>query len=63
MMQANHNRNFRAFCDSLAAGIHTVIVDNTSIQYWHYQRYEDEAVEQGYEVEEVRGIRATSTCR
>jgi hypothetical protein len=56
MMRVNHDRNFKAFCDSLAAGTHTVIVDNTNIQYWHYQRYEEEAVDQGYEVEEVNSI-------
>jgi hypothetical protein len=61
MMQANHERNFEAFCDSLAAGTHTVIVDNTTIHYWHYQRSEDEAVGQGYEVEEVRGMWVASS--
>jgi hypothetical protein len=53
MMQANHDRNFEAFCDSLAAGTHTIIVDNTNKQKWHYRRYEVEAVEQGYEVKVV----------
>lgn len=53
MMQANHDRNFEAFCNSLAAGTHTVIVDNTNIQRWHYRRYKEAAETHGYEVKEV----------
>jgi hypothetical protein len=64
-MQANHDRNFEAFCDSLAAGIHTVIVDNTNIQAWHYERYEEAAHEQALGYPGLRGAggeRQTS-CR
>lgn len=32
----NHQRNFDAFCGSLAAGVGTVILDNTNLQVrWH----------------------------
>jgi hypothetical protein len=55
MMRVNHDRNFEDLCTSLANGTHTVIVDNTNIQEWHFQRYVDEAVEQGYVVQEVVG--------
>lgn len=52
-LQHNHNLNF---CASLLKGMHTVIVDNTNIQQWHFERYVKQAEGHGYVIgEEVVG--------
>ncbi|WIA13545.1 hypothetical protein OEZ85_007116 [Tetradesmus obliquus] len=64
MLQRNHERNFSAFCSSLQDNIHTVIVDNTNILRQYYERYEEEAEEQGYKVQiEVIGEFSPSAAR
>lgn len=52
----NHQRNFDAFCGSLAAGVGTVILDNTNLQPWQFEKYVAAAWQRGYRVrEEVVG--------
>lgn len=64
MLQRNHERNFSAFCSSLQDNIHTVIVDNTNILRQYYERYEEEAEEQGYKGQiEVIGEFSRSAAR
>ncbi len=45
-----HDRNFKAFCASLHAGIPIVVCDNTNIQKWQYQRYVEVAQKADYRV-------------
>lgn len=45
-----HDRNFDAFCASLAEGIEIVICDNTNSQHWQFERYVDAAKKAGYTV-------------
>lgn len=52
-LQANAGRNFAAFCTSLAANIHTVIVDGPNIQMSQVQRYIDAAMAHTYSLHEV----------
>lgn len=43
-------KNFADFCESLEKGISIVILDNTNIQKWNYERYVKTAKETGYVV-------------
>eukprot|EP00877_Chromochloris_zofingiensis_P012217 jgi/Chrzof1/7249/Cz02g16140.t1 len=53
MLQTNHQRNFEAFQQSLAAGTPYIIVDNTNIQPWQFEKYVTAAFRAGYDVQEV----------
>jgi len=54
MLGRNHELNFKAFKVSLALGIDPVVVDNTNIRLWEFQKYEAAAAEAGYQVEIVK---------
>lgn len=47
-LQAHHDANFSAFCESLRQGVPLVICDNTNVTKAHYQRYVDAAEQAGY---------------
>ena len=49
----NHDKNFAAFCASLAAGVPVVVCDNINYRREHFGRYVDAAYAAGYEVQEV----------
>lgn len=53
MLQANENKNFAAFCASLATNIHTIILDGPNIQMSQVQRYIDAALAHTYSLHEV----------
>lgn len=56
-LSEHHESNFSAFERSLAAGVGCVIVDNTNITTWQYERYVVAAWRAGYDVrEEVVGV-------
>ena len=44
------DKNFEAFCRSLADGIETVICDKTNVQLWQYRDYIKTAEVAGYDV-------------
>lgn len=46
-----HEQNLKAAIKSMQDGISPVIIDNTNIQRWQYQKYIDAAEEYGYDVE------------
>jgi predicted kinase len=48
-----HEMNLRAAIDSMRSGISPVVIDNTNVQKWHYEKYINAAKEYGYEVEIV----------
>lgn len=49
-LQEYHDANFKAFCQSLRAGIEIVICDNTNSQPWHFDRYVKAAEDAEYMV-------------
>lgn len=50
-IKQNHDKNFDNFRNSLRSGINIIIVDNTNINSFEYERYVNEARRNGYEVE------------
>jgi nicotinate-nucleotide pyrophosphorylase len=52
LLSINHQRNLDAFNESLAAGVGIVIVDNTNLQPWQYEKYVRAAWAAGYRVKE-----------
>jgi hypothetical protein len=38
MLSQHHDSNFEAFCGSLGAGLGCVVVDNTNLQSWQFER-------------------------
>jgi signal recognition particle GTPase len=51
-LSANHDANHAAFVGSLNARVPVVIVDNTNIEPWHFERYVIDAWAAGYAVRE-----------
>lgn len=49
-LEEYHERNFKAFCQSLDDGFPVVICDNTNIKREHYERYAEAASLAGYMV-------------
>lgn len=47
----NHDQNFYNFRNSLRNGVNVVIVDNTNITPFEYERYVNEAKSNGYQVD------------
>jgi predicted kinase len=45
-----HQQNLEEAIQSMKDGISPVIIDNTNVQRWQYQKYIDAAEELGYEV-------------
>jgi predicted kinase len=45
-----HQNNLEAAIESMQAGISPVIIDNTNVQRWEFQKYLDAADEFGYDV-------------
>ena len=45
-----HQKNLEAAIQSMQDGVSPVIIDNTNIQRWQYQKYIDAAEEHGYDV-------------
>lgn len=54
LLGRNHELNFKAFKASLNQGFYPVVVDNTNVRHWEYQRYEQAAIDAGYQVEIVK---------
>ena len=52
-IKENHDKNFLSFCESLKSDKAIVVVDNSNIRRWEFQRYVDAAKEAGYAVREV----------
>lgn len=53
LLSQNHERNFKAFCESLRKGVAIVICDNTNVQRAHFARYVSVAEAAGYQVDIV----------
>ena len=49
----HHAENLKAAIESMKSGISPVVIDNTNIQRWHYQKYIDAAIDNDYDVEIV----------
>jgi predicted kinase len=49
-LRANHDKNFRAFCESIAQEVPVVVCDNTNSKHWEYKRYLETAQKAGYMV-------------
>lgn len=43
LLSQHHASNLEAFCASVGAGIHCVIVDNTNLQAWQFERCDEAA--------------------
>jgi predicted kinase len=48
-----HEMNLKSAIRSMKDNISPVVIDNTNVQKWHYQKYIDAAIENGYDVEVV----------
>lgn len=48
-----HEMNLKAAIDSMRYDISPVVIDNTNVQKWQYEKYINAAKEYGYEVEIV----------
>lgn len=55
-LQANHDKNFSAFQESLLARQPVVVCDNTNMKEEHYSHYIDEAQQSGYIVSIVEQL-------
>jgi len=53
LLSQNHEKNFKAFCESLKRGVPIVICDNTNVQRAHFTRYMSVAEAAGYQVDIV----------
>jgi predicted kinase len=52
-LSQNHEKNFRAFCESLKKGVPIVICDNTNVERAHFAHYISAAEAAGYQVDIV----------
>ena len=50
-LQMYHQLNYTSFISSLSRGIKLVVVDNTNLSAWEYQRYIDAAKDNDYAVQ------------
>lgn len=53
LLSQNHEKNFRAFCESLKKDVPIVICDNTNVERAHFARYISAAKAAGYHVDIV----------
>ncbi|KAF8068369.1 N4bp2l1 [Scenedesmus sp. PABB004] len=52
LLGVNHGKCYDAYAASLAAGVGTVVLDNTNLQPWQYEKYVTAAWRRGYRVRE-----------
>jgi len=53
LLSQNHEKNFKAFCESLKNGVPIVICDNTNVQRAHFACYISAANAAGYQIDIV----------